>query len=149
MGFELTSESEKNTVTRVQEVLINFKNKAQTGTQVEKCLVFQKTIEEINLRKDYLEVIIIIEDTTQSEVGDFVSGQSGKMAARIRARAANPNAPARTPSSMDKTTERQGFEPWNPCGLHAFQACRFSLSRISPRPLLFEEFLQQRRGFKF
>src|SRR3989338_10385332 len=41
--------------------------------------------------------------------------------------------------------ERQGFEPWNPCELHAFQACRFSRSRTSPDPFLFKEFLQQGR----
>src|SRR6185437_16858979 len=29
--------------------------------------------------------------------------------------------------------ERQGFEPWIPCGIHAFQACAFSHSAISPR----------------
>src|SRR5687768_11269265 len=28
--------------------------------------------------------------------------------------------------------ERQGFEPWEPCGSHAFQACRFNHSRTSP-----------------
>ena len=28
--------------------------------------------------------------------------------------------------------ERQGFEPWLPCGKHAFQACAFSHSAISP-----------------
>ncbi len=30
--------------------------------------------------------------------------------------------------------ERQGFEPWIPCGIHAFQACAFSHSAISPTP---------------
>ena len=29
--------------------------------------------------------------------------------------------------------ERQGFEPWIPCGIHAFQACAFSHSAISPQ----------------
>ena|GEM_PF-4015952 len=28
--------------------------------------------------------------------------------------------------------ERQGFEPWVPCGTHAFQACALSHSAISP-----------------
>ena len=32
--------------------------------------------------------------------------------------------------------ERQGFEPWIPCGIHAFQACAFSHSAISPRSLM-------------
>jgi hypothetical protein len=35
---------------------------------------------------------------------------------------------------LDKElAERQGFEPWIPCGIHAFQACAFSHSAISPR----------------
>ena len=32
-----------------------------------------------------------------------------------------------------RLAERQGFEPWIPCGIHAFQACAFSHSAISPR----------------
>ena len=28
--------------------------------------------------------------------------------------------------------ERQGFEPWIPCGIHAFQACAIGHSAISP-----------------
>src|SRR3984893_15869613 len=32
-----------------------------------------------------------------------------------------------------KVAERQGFEPWIPCGIPAFQACAFSQSAISPR----------------
>ena len=28
--------------------------------------------------------------------------------------------------------DRQGFEPWIPCGIHAFQACAFSHSAICP-----------------
>ena len=31
-----------------------------------------------------------------------------------------------------KVAERQGFEPWIPCGIHAFQACALSHSAISP-----------------
>src|ERR1700761_7891510 len=31
-----------------------------------------------------------------------------------------------------EVAERQGFEPWIPCGIHAFQACAFSHSAISP-----------------
>ena len=32
-----------------------------------------------------------------------------------------------------EVAERQGFEPWIPCGIHAFQACALSHSAISPR----------------
>jgi hypothetical protein len=44
-GFELTTESEKTLLTRVQQVLINFKIKIQQGSQIEKCLIFERTIE--------------------------------------------------------------------------------------------------------
>jgi hypothetical protein len=33
---------------------------------------------------------------------------------------------------IDKVADRQGFEPWIPCGIHAFQACAFSHSAICP-----------------
>jgi hypothetical protein len=35
-------------------------------------------------------------------------------------------------SEYREVAERQGFEPWIPCGIHAFQACAFSHSAISP-----------------
>src|SRR5580658_3212029 len=35
-------------------------------------------------------------------------------------------------SNGREVAERQGFEPWIPCGIHAFQACAFSHSAISP-----------------
>jgi hypothetical protein len=34
---------------------------------------------------------------------------------------------------INSLAERQGFEPWIPCGIHAFQACAFSHSAISPQ----------------
>jgi hypothetical protein len=36
--------------------------------------------------------------------------------------------------------ERQGFEPWIPCGIHAFQACAFSHSAISPARMQLSDF---------
>ena len=42
--------------------------------------------------------------------------------------------------------ERQGFEPWIPCGIHAFQACAFSHSAISPFLADFHESTTIRRG---
>ncbi len=36
--------------------------------------------------------------------------------------------------------ERQGFEPWIPCGIHAFQACAFSHSAISPATMQLSDF---------
>jgi hypothetical protein len=34
--------------------------------------------------------------------------------------------------SINALADRQGFEPWIPCGIHAFQACAFSHSAICP-----------------
>jgi hypothetical protein len=33
---------------------------------------------------------------------------------------------------QELVADRQGFEPWIPCGIHAFQACAFSHSAICP-----------------
>ena len=39
---------------------------------------------------------------------------------------------SRSTGWIAKVAERQGFEPWIPCGIHAFQACALSHSAISP-----------------
>src|SRR6201999_1978633 len=44
--------------------------------------------------------------------------------------------PAISGGLFKNLAERQGFEPWIPCGIHAFQACAFSHSAISPAVLL-------------
>ncbi len=43
--------------------------------------------------------------------------------------------------------ERQGFEPWIPCGIHAFQACAFSHSAISPQVCAGQHHLMQGNTF--
>jgi hypothetical protein len=62
-GFELPTVWPQNLTTRVSEVLINFKNKIQGATQVEKCLIFERVIERINFSRASLEVIISLRDT--------------------------------------------------------------------------------------
>lgn len=69
-GFELPATSENILLTRVQQVLIDFKNKMQKGTQIEKCLIFQRTITKINFSKEYLEVTISIKDTEAFSVSN-------------------------------------------------------------------------------
>ena len=108
-GFELPRDPSKNLSTRISQVLMDFKNKIEKATQVEKCLIFQRTIQGIKFSKDHLELILFIKDTTDSEVDDFFNGQSGKMAARIRAGAPNPCAPARRPSSILKYGDPNGI----------------------------------------
>ena len=93
-GLELSSVSSKDPVTRVSQVVINFKNKIQDGSKVEKCLIFQKTIEGIKFSKDSLEVTISIRDADFSVAVDFFKGQSGNVAGRLREDTVNPDAPA-------------------------------------------------------
>ncbi len=93
-GFELRGVCPQELSTRVSEVLINFKNKIKKSTQVEKCLLFKKTISRINFSKESLEVIVSLIDTSSplSEGrNDFGVGVVG---AKKREGAVNPDAPA-------------------------------------------------------
>ena len=96
MGVELRGESLEKLVTRVQEVLINFKNKVENASQIEKSLAFKKIIQKIQVSKNSLEVIIAIEDTTNDEILKLSGLGSGKAAARIRGEHPNPCAPVCT-----------------------------------------------------
>ena len=101
-GFEPRTIWSSSFSTRISQVLMDFKNTVQKANQVEKCLIFQKTIRGIKFSRHSLEVSIFIKDTNESEVDDFFNGQSGKMAAGIRVGAAILTAPAQTPSSKLK-----------------------------------------------
>ena len=102
-GVELPKESSQNLATRVSQVLMEFKNKIQKATQVEKCLIFQKTIQGIKFYKEYLEVIVFIKDTNALVVDEFFQGQHGKLTAKMRAGAADLSTPACTGSSVLQT----------------------------------------------
>ena len=131
-GFELTGVSEKNYSLKVLHVLQGYVLDYKKGSQLEKQLVTKRTIERINFSKEFLEVIVSLEDKREI---DLTQGLANRLAGRLsktRGGAVNPDAPLVILSSELRLAERQGFEPWNPCGLHAFQACRFSRSRISP-----------------
>ena len=93
-GVELPKESPKILATRASQVLMEFKNKIQTATQVEKCLIFRKTIQGVKFYKEHLEVIVFIKDTNELVVEEFFRGQSGRLAAKVREGAVNPDAPA-------------------------------------------------------
>jgi regulator of sigma D len=101
-GIELTEVWSKNVATRVSEVLINFKNKIQKATQVEKCLLFEKTISRINFSRESLEVIISIIDTSSPLPEGQNDLMGGKEAARMRAGAPYCLASACTGSSILK-----------------------------------------------
>ena len=92
--IELPGEYAKNLVNRMEQVLINFKNKIHKGSQIEKCLLLQKTIKGIKFSKRSLEVVINLKDTNTLEVGGLVSNSLGCTGARIRAGASNSLTPA-------------------------------------------------------
>ena len=93
-GVELSTELDKMLSTRMEQVLINLKNKIHKGSQIEKCLLLQKTIKGIKFSKRSLEVVINLKDTNTLEVGGLVSNSLGCTGARIRAGASNSLTPA-------------------------------------------------------
>ena len=99
-GLEPAEVCSKNLSTKVSQVLINFKNQIQNATQVEKCLIFERTISRINFSKESLEVFISLKDTTSSLIGNSSGILSGKSVSRAREGAVNPDAPACIPSSI-------------------------------------------------
>ncbi len=107
-GVELSKEVEKNLVTRVSQVLINFKNRAQNTSQVERSLTFQKTIQKIKFSKESLELVVFIRDTNDVAVDDFLSGRSGGVAAALGAGASDLRAPACNTSSLLKNGSPSG-----------------------------------------
>ena len=112
-GFEPKRESSKNLATRISQVLIDFKNKIEKSTQVEKCLIFQRTIQRINFSREQLEVLIFIKDRNDFEVENFLSGGDGKTAARMRGVHPNSCAPDCTygsiPQNGDPTQTLSNF----------------------------------------
>ena len=114
VGFELKEESFEKLITRVQQVLINFKNKMENSTQMEKCITFEKTIQKIRFSKDSLEVVISIKDTTNDEILNLSGLGLRHAAARIRGVHRTPAPPSALTSSNSNTSERLGFEPRDP-----------------------------------
>ena len=108
-GFELPKESSKNLATRISQVLMEFKNKVEKATQVEKCLIFKRTIHGIKFSRDFLEVIISLKDTASLETKNFLSEGSGSLPARPREGAVNPDAPACSSSSILQNGDPNGI----------------------------------------
>jgi hypothetical protein len=118
MGFELTDEWVKNTADQIQQVLIDFKNGIQAGSQVERCLVFQRTIEKINFSKETLEVVVSLTVGRADLAGKAdlrrvrLHAARAEMAAGIRVGEHESRSCTHTESSNKILAERQGFEPW-------------------------------------
>ena len=108
-GLELLTRSSKDLATKVQQVLINFKNSIQSCSAIEKILVVRKNIKQIKFSKEYLEVIIFIGDTENNEAFDLPDVASGWGAARMRGEHPNPCAPVCTTSSQLQTGEANGI----------------------------------------
>ncbi len=108
-GFELLKESSTKLATRVSEVLINFKNSIQTASAVERILIVRKTIQEIKLSKEYLQVTVSLKDTSLEFQEDFSVGGVARVARRAREGAVNPDAPACSTSSLLKNGDPTGI----------------------------------------
>ncbi|MGH7889501.1 MAG: recombinase family protein [Thermodesulfobacteriota bacterium] len=93
-GFEPTEEAEKNLIMRVSQVLINFKNKIENATQVEKSLIFQNTIQEVSFSKEYLEMTVFINVTSEVGGNDLLNAHTSKRGALVGAGASDLRAPA-------------------------------------------------------
>ncbi len=107
--IEPSSEDVKNIEACVQQVLMDFKNGLQDKTQIEKCLILRKRIERLTYRKDSLEVLISLRDTSPVLVESNFQAESGKMAARIRE--GRPNLP--NPAWKLSSTGKNGAEGQN------------------------------------
>jgi len=99
-GLEPMEVSSKKLATRVSQVLMDFKNKIEKATQVEKCLLFERTISRINFSKESLEVIVSLKDTTSPLLNGQNGLMGGKVAVKKREGAVNPDAPACSTSSI-------------------------------------------------
>ena len=88
---------------------MDFKKRIEKSTQVEKCLIFQKTIQGIKFSKEFMELIVFIKDTTDLEIDNFLRGGVGKTAARIRGEHPNPCAPHCTYDSILKIGDPNGI----------------------------------------
>jgi site-specific DNA recombinase len=83
MGIEPTAASAQNLANRVQQVLMEFKNKVAGATQVERCLIFERTIERVNFSRSCLEVLISLRDTNATPSSCHGASVANAAAARV------------------------------------------------------------------
>jgi len=108
-GFELPEEAEKNTATRVSQVLKNFKIQVDRGSQVERCLAFQKTISAVSFAKETMEVVLKLEDTIKLDEGRLDGSLVGAAGVKSRAGAVNLPAPACDLGSNYRKSDPSGY----------------------------------------
>ena len=111
-GFELLKRSSETLATKVSQVLINFKNSVQNNSPVEKILLLRKTIKQINISMECLEVILFIEDTSIESLYGENDIEFAKVTARMCGEHPNPCAPHCT--SHFATKQWRGRRDSNP-----------------------------------
>ncbi len=93
-GFELTAACPQDIATGVSQVLMDFKSKIKKSNQLEKCLLFKKTISRIKFSKESMEVFVSLIDTSSPLVEERNNLSGGKISVKMREGAVNPDAPA-------------------------------------------------------
>ena len=148
-GLEPTEVSSKKLATRVSQVLMDFKNKIEKATQVEKCLLFERTISRINFSKESLEVIVSLKDTTSPLSDSRNSLVLSRMAVGSRGGAVNPDAPACSTGllllngSLARTRTWDMFVNSEPLYQLSYQG-KICFANFSPQHLLEEHSKKQR-----
>gem|GEM_PF-714690 len=114
-GIEPTEVSSEKLANRVQQVLMEFKNKMENSTQIEKCLAVKRVIRKIVFSKDTLEVFISIEDTTNDEILNLSGLGSGEGVARMRGVLPNSCAPVNDIEFAKQKREPTGDRTQDTC----------------------------------
>ena len=120
LGNELTDESEKQYTERALHVLQKYVSDYRNGTQVEKVLINQRTIQKIFFSKNTLEVVVSLIDKTESKLDNLLSGKlSGSFhgaregvvpAGGRSANSGNPDILTRVASSQGEKLSRERIE---------------------------------------
>ncbi len=93
-GFEPSDQYEKSYTDKVIQVLHRFGSDYKKGSALEKALVIKRTIHKINFSKDFMEVIVLLEDRTDLKLTSELSKRFWGSLGTTREGAVNPDAPA-------------------------------------------------------
>jgi site-specific DNA recombinase len=132
IGFKLTAESVNGITNRIQQMLSDFKDKFSDATQVEKCLIFQRTVGQVNFSKETLEVVVSLRDGRADLAGKASLRRAQLPAARIRVGEHERQNSTQGESLNGNMVEGVGFEPTRPFGLTVFKTAAIDHSAIPP-----------------
>jgi site-specific DNA recombinase len=99
-GVELSGPTPEMLVTRIQQVLMNFKNKANKGTRIERSLLFRGTLKGVGFGREFMELVVPLSDEDCGVMGRAGRNPSGGVAARSREGQPDLPTPACTESSI-------------------------------------------------